>query len=32
MEKFKEKLDKLKGEVGILVATTNTRFIYKKQN
>lgn len=27
-----DKLDKLKGEVETLVATTNTRFIYKKQN
>ena len=27
-----DKLDKLKGEVEILIATTNTRFIYKKQN
>ena len=26
-----DKLDKLKGEVGTLVATTNTRFIYKNK-
>ena len=27
-----DKIDKLKDEVEILIETTNTRFIYKKQN